>query len=158
MKKQKFKVTFEKHADLNSGYFVVPFSVPEIFGKKSGVKVKVKINGIEHRGYLMPQGDGTHCMGLKKELREKMKVSYGDKITVEMQEDLEERTIEIPGELKSAFNKNKTAKSFFESLSFTNRKEYVNWIVSSKKEETRRERLLKSIDKLSKGKKNPYDM
>ena len=158
MKKQKFQVVFQKYPKLNSGFFIIPFSVQKVFGKKSGVKVKVKINGIEHRGFLMPQGDGTHCMGLKKELREKMKVSYGDKITVEMQEDLEERTIEIPGELKSAVNKNKSAKSFFESLSFTNRKEYVNWIVSSKRKETRLERLNKTIDKLNKGKKNPYDI
>jgi bifunctional DNA-binding transcriptional regulator/antitoxin component of YhaV-PrlF toxin-antitoxin module len=156
-KKQKFKVTFEKHPDLNSGYFTIPFSVHEVFGKKSGVKVKVKINGIEHRGYLMPQGDGTHCMGFKKELREKMKISYGDKITVEMEEDTEKRIIVVPLELESIFNKNKSAKKYFESLSFTNQNEYIKWINSARRCETRKERINQSIVKLKLGKKNPYD-
>jgi len=50
--------------------------------------------------------------------------------------------------------KNKKAKEFFNSLSFTNRKEYVTWIVSAKREETKQKRLKELINKLVEGKKN----
>jgi Bacteriocin-protection, YdeI or OmpD-Associated len=69
--------------------------------------------------------------------------------------DMEERIVNIPTDLKSAFAKNKDAYIFFETLSFTNRKEYVRWIIDAKREETRKERVVKTISKLEEGKKNP---
>lgn len=71
--------------------------------------------------------------------------------------DVESRTIEAPLELQSLFAKNKKANAFFETLSFTNKKEYVVWINSAKKEETRQARLEATIEKLTVGKKNPSD-
>lgn len=71
--------------------------------------------------------------------------------------DVESRTIEAPLELQNLFAKNKKANAFFETLSFTNKKEYVVWINSAKKEETRQARLEATIEKLTVGKKNPSD-
>ena len=44
---------------------------------------------------------------------------------------------------------------FFESLSFTHRKEYCRWITEAKKEETRQNRLTKAIEMLRNGVKTP---
>ena len=71
--------------------------------------------------------------------------------------NFEERTITAPEELESLFNKNKKAKSFFETLSFTNKKEYIVWITGAKKEETKQARLEATIQKLNTGKRNPSD-
>ena len=84
------------------------------------------------------------------------------KHTIEKEDQLkfintESRVITIPTELEQMFAENTDAKEFFESLSFTNRKEYVIWITGSKKEETRIARLEATIDKLNNGKKNPSD-
>jgi hypothetical protein len=69
--------------------------------------------------------------------------------------DAKTKTVIVPGDLKKAFGKNKKALAFYESLSYTNRKEYVMWIVSAKREETRKERVEKTILKLNSGKLNP---
>lgn len=61
----------------------------------------------------------------------------------------------MPENLQILLIKNKNAATFFNSLAFTNRKEYVEWILSAKKEETKQKRLTESIEKLSAGKKNP---
>jgi hypothetical protein len=71
--------------------------------------------------------------------------------------DVESRTITTPVELQSLFNKNKKANAFFETLSFTNKKEYILWINSAKKEETKMARLEATIEKLVTGKRNPSD-
>jgi hypothetical protein len=71
--------------------------------------------------------------------------------------DVVNRTISLPDDLKKALTANKSAQQFFHSLSFTNRKEYVEWVVSAKREETRMERVKKTIDKLDNGLKNPSD-
>lgn len=71
--------------------------------------------------------------------------------------DVESRKVEAPAELQHLFAKHKKANAFFETLSFTNKKEYVVWINSAKKEETRLARLEATIEKLTIGKKNPSD-
>jgi uncharacterized protein YdeI (YjbR/CyaY-like superfamily) len=38
--------------------------------------------------------------------------------------------------------------SYFESLAFSHRKEYIQWIESAKKEETRTKRIHQAIEKL----------
>ena len=55
-------------------------------------------------------------------------------------------------------NKNKSAATFFNTLSFTNKKEYVEWIVTAKKAETRNERLNETIKRLQLQWKNPRNI
>ena len=71
--------------------------------------------------------------------------------------DLQTRSINLPKDFMLLLEKNKKAKEFFNSLSFTNRKEYVTWIVSAKREETKQKRLKELINKLVEGKKNPSE-
>jgi len=52
------------------------------------------------------------------------------------------------------FNKHKQAAGFFESLAFTHKREYVEWILNAKKAGTRQTRLHTTIEKLTAGKKN----
>ena len=61
----------------------------------------------------------------------------------------------LPEDFSVALQKAIKEEMFFNSLSFTNRKEYLEWIVSAKKEETRAARIKESIERLSKGWKNP---
>ena len=69
--------------------------------------------------------------------------------------DMLKRIVKIPKDLKVKFQKNKKAEDFFKTLSFTHRNEYVVWIETAKKEETRAARTAKTITMLLKGIKNP---
>ena len=71
--------------------------------------------------------------------------------------DFEKRLVVPPVELDKFFTKHKEAQAFFVSLSFTNQKEYVSWIESAKKDETRQRRLETALEKLLAGKKNPTE-
>lgn len=46
------------------------------------------------------------------------------------------------------------ARSFYETLSYTNQKEYIVWIESAKKQETRQKRLALMVEKLTDKKKS----
>jgi len=70
---------------------------------------------------------------------------------------IENRTITTPAELERLFIKNEPAKAFFETLSFTNKKEYITWITGAKREETKLARLEATIDKLTYLKRNPSE-
>ncbi len=73
--------------------------------------------------------------------------------------DHKARTVKAPDDLEKLLQlkKNKKAADFFNKLSFTNKKEYVVWITSAKREETRLNRLQQTMEKLMEGKKNPTE-
>ena len=75
--------------------------------------------------------------------------------TNKSEKKLQPKELILPMDLKQLLLKNKSAKSFFDSLSYTNRKEYVMWVDSAKRDETKRDRLRKTIEKLNAGLKNP---
>ena len=72
--------------------------------------------------------------------------------------DPKTKSVRLPADLVAAFKKNKSGEEFFNSLSFTNKKEYIEWIVTAKREETRNERVDGTIERLGKGWKNPRNI
>ena len=68
------------------------------------------------------------------------------------------KEIIFPKDLASILEKNKKEVIFFNSLSFTNKKEYIEWIVTAKREETKAERIKGTIERLAKGWKNPRNI
>lgn len=71
--------------------------------------------------------------------------------------DIKNRIVMLPSELRSELEHQPESITFFESLSYTNKKEYVTWVMCAKQEKTRRERIAKTVDKLLAGKKNPSE-
>jgi hypothetical protein len=69
--------------------------------------------------------------------------------------DPKTKTVKLPGDFAVALKKNKKQEAFFNTLSFTNKKEYIEWIITAKREETRAERIKGSIERLGKEWKNP---
>jgi hypothetical protein len=68
------------------------------------------------------------------------------------------KEVKLPDDLAFAFKKNKKMAAYFNTLSFTNKKEYIEWIVTAKREETRAERLKGTIERLGKKWKNPRNI
>jgi hypothetical protein len=68
------------------------------------------------------------------------------------------KTIRMPEDLEQAMKKNKIAKTFYENLSFTNKKEYVEWVITAKREETRKERIQGTLERLEKNWNNPRNL
>lgn len=65
------------------------------------------------------------------------------------------KEVHLPADVATVFSKNKRAVAFFDTLSFTNRKEYLEWIVTAKQEKTRNDRIRSTVERLLKGWKNP---
>lgn len=157
MEKQIFEAIIKSHPDYpNAGYVEIPFDVEEVFGKKR-VKVLAHIDGIPYQGSITRMGTPCHILVIIQAIRQEIGKDHGDMVTVELEEDTIPRTVEIPEQLQKAFAEIPDARTFFETLSYTNQKEYVVWITSAKREETRASRLERMIEKLLAGKKNPSE-
>ena len=66
---------------------------------------------------------------------------------------LKPRVFEMPAELKEALAANKEAGAFFESLPPSQKKQFIGWIASAKRPETRQKRLQKAMALLAEGKR-----
>lgn len=69
--------------------------------------------------------------------------------------DVENKIVKLPEDLKQRLQDKPETIMFFESLSYTNKKEYILWILSAKQEKTRRDRIEKTFVLLGAQKKNP---
>ncbi len=129
-----------------------PVDVPEFFGTRARVPIRGTINGYPFRSSLSPCGT-RHMMPVNKILREGAGVQPGDMVDVVMERDEEERTVEAPPALKKELAKNKAARTNWDKLSFTHKKEMALAITGAKQEETRTRRLGKIMQILKTGAK-----
>lgn len=150
-KKQTFTAVIQ-NAGGGGAFVEIPFDVEQAFGAKKP-RVRAMIEGVPYRGLLTRMGGEHHILIILKGIREQIGKTFGDEITITVEPDTEPRVLEIPKDLSRELKKDKDAKAFFDKLSYTHRKEYVNWINEAKKEETRRSRILKTIEMLKKGKR-----
>lgn len=71
--------------------------------------------------------------------------------------DVANKMITLPEDLANELQQNTIAFDFYQNLSYSNRKEYVLWVLTAKQEKTRLDRIAKMIEKLVLGKKNPSE-
>lgn len=134
-----------------------PYDVEKLYGTRGQVKVKVTYDGVPYRGSLAKMGQPCHFLLVRKDIRKQIGKNAGDKVWVTVQRDTEERVVEVPDDLAALFAQNPEAKTRYDKLSYTHRKEYAQWIAEAKRPETRLNRLHKTIEMLLGGKKNPSD-
>jgi len=67
------------------------------------------------------------------------------------------RVVHPPKDLAEVLSEHPEAKALFDRLSFTNKREYVTWIVEAKKSETRTKRVISALEKILLNKKNPSE-
>ena len=150
-KKQTFTAAIQ-NAGGGGAFVEVPFDVEAAFGSKKP-KVRTMIEGVPYRGLLVRMGGPNHMLIILKGIREQIGKTFGDEVRVTVEPDTEPRVIEIPKDLMKELKKDKEAKTFFDKLSYTHQKEYVRWVEEAKKEETRQNRIVKTIEMLKKGKR-----
>lgn len=67
------------------------------------------------------------------------------------------RIIKLPDYLEALLQRIPEAKSFFDILSYTNKKEYLHWLLIAKQQKTKDERQKAFVEKLLNKKKNPSE-
>ena len=131
----------------------IPFGVEEVFGSKARVSVMGTINCFAFRSSVFPTSDGTHFMMVNKSMQQGASVKPGDVVRVALQRDTAPRTLSVPKDLEDALGKHRDARGRFEVMSYSHKKEYLDWIESAKRQETRLRRIEKAVTMLASGKR-----
>lgn len=135
----------------NTGIEVPETSVKEL-GSSKRPAVKVTLNGFTYRSTIAVMG-GKFLIPLSAERREKAKVKGGDKLDIILDLDTEVREVSLHADFKKALDKDKKAKGFFDTLSYSGKKAYAFPIEQAKGDDTRKRRIEKALNDLRAGKK-----
>ncbi len=128
-------------------------AIPEIVQDKKKpfgwVQVKGSIDGVDLKNYkLMPMGNGKLFLPVKAEIRKKIKKKEGDWVKIILFADND--PLDIPTELLLCLKDEPKAYKVFLNFPEGEQKAYINWIYAAKKEETKIERLAKTVERLTK--------
>jgi hypothetical protein len=129
-------------------YVVVPLDVPAVFGR-ARPPVRGTINGSPLRSTIAKYGD-DYFLVINRKVREAAGVAAAETVDVELELDTEPRIVRVPKDLAGALDKE--TRAGFDRMSYTHRREYVEWIEEAKREETRRRRIAKAVELIGEGK------
>ena len=148
MPAKRFTVQLERVQKAET-MFRVPFDLEEAFGR-ARPPVRVTIRG--HTWRTTPGVyDGVGHVVVNRSVKEATGVDAPDRVRVTMELDEEPRTVEVPEDLQAALARDPEASTAFDRLSFTHRREYVEWVEEAKRPETRARRVAATVDRVRTG-------
>jgi bacteriocin resistance YdeI/OmpD-like protein/uncharacterized protein DUF1905 len=131
----------------------LPFDVKAEYGS-ARAKVKATVNGVEIRTTVAVYG-GRSYVGFRREFPDAAGIAIGERVSVRIEPDEGPREVVVPADLASALGKDAAARTAFDALAFTHRKEYAAWVSEAKRPETRVGGVQKTIEMLRAGVRHP---
>ena len=129
--------------------FRVPFDLEEAFGR-ARPPVRVTIGG--HTWRTTPGVyDGVGHIVVNRAVKAATGVDAPDRVRVRMELDTEPRTVSLPADLRAALRQSSEAESTFRKLSYTHRREYVEWVEEAKRPATRERRIAATVERVAAG-------
>ena len=130
--------------DGGGAWVEVPGDVIAALGGGGRIPVLATFDGVAYRGSVASMG-GCMALGILKSIRSQLGKGDGDPVTVTVERDSAERTVEVPADLASALEE-AGLREAFDGLSYSHRREHVNAINDAKKPETRARRITKALE------------
>ncbi|MFC6160575.1 YdeI/OmpD-associated family protein [Kribbella jiaozuonensis] len=141
--------TFEGTILVNDGggaWVEVPGEVVAALGGGGRIPVQATFDGVEYRGSIASMG-GCMALGILKGIRSELGKGDGDAVTVTVERDTAERTVDVPDDLAAALTE-AGLREAFDKLAYSHRREHVQAINDAKKPETRQRRIGKALEML----------
>jgi len=127
----------------------IPEIPPDKHSSFGFLKVRGSIDDYEIKHFnLLPsvKGDDRLFLTVKSEIRKIIKKEAGDYVHIILYPDNE--PLEIPEEFSLCLQEDAEALRFFNSLSESEKNNYVKWIYSAKTDRTKVDRIAKTLDRL----------
>lgn len=114
--------------------------------------VEGTINGHPFQATLEPDGQKGHWLKVSKRMREAAGVGVGDVVPLEIIPVENEPEPRVPADLRKALAAVAKARVLWSAITPVARRDWIQWITSAKRPETRARRIDKACDMLASGK------
>ena len=145
---KRFSVDLQR-VEKTATMFRIPFDLKDAFCR-ARPPVKVTIRG--HTWRTTPGVyDGVGYIVVNRSVKAATGVDAPDRVRVEMEIDTEPRTVRVPADLREALRADDAAWTAFQKLSFSHRREYVEWVGEAKRSDTRARRIAATVERAAEG-------
>ncbi len=134
-------------------FLVLPASASDRLPTRSMTTVDGSINGHAFRATLEPDGEGSHWLKLTRAMREAAEADIGDEVALEITPVAEEPEPRVPPDIRKALSAAPAAKAIWSDITPVARRDWIHWITSGKKAETRAKRIVTACSMLASGKR-----
>ncbi|MEO5722376.1 MAG: YdeI/OmpD-associated family protein [Chthoniobacterales bacterium] len=117
--------------------------------------VEGTINGVAFRATLEPDGQKSHWLKVDRKLSQAADAAAGDIVTLEIAPLEEEPEPTVPVDLRKALAAAPKARVLWSDITPIARRDWIQWIVSAKRPETRTRRVENACSMLAAGKRRP---
>ena len=132
-------------------FLVLPAVASKKLPSRSQVTVDGTLAGHPFQATLDPDGDGGHWFKVDAALCVAAGIAEGDKLDLVITPVDKEPEPTVPADLKKALAGNPAAKATWDDITPVARRDWIAWITSGKKAETRVKRIEVACDKLACG-------
>ncbi len=115
--------------------------------------VEGTINGYSFRATLEPDGQKSHWLKVTKKVREAAAADVGDVVTLEIMSAGEKAEPRVPADLRKALTAAPQARALWSDITPIARRDWIHWITSAKRPETRARRINNACEMLAAGKR-----
>ncbi|MEA9656168.1 YdeI/OmpD-associated family protein [Xanthomonas campestris pv. raphani] len=120
---------------------------------RSMVSVRGRLAGHPLQATLQPDGQGGHWLKLDAALQRAAGVAAGDTVTLEIAPAEVEPEPVVPDDLHAALAAHPAAQATWNDITAVARRDWIFWVTSGKKAETRSKRIATACDMLGSGKR-----
>ena len=132
-------------------FLVLPTAASAKLPTRSMVTVDGTLDGAPFQATLEPEGEGSHWLKVEKELRDDAGTDAGATVELEVAPVDKEPEPKVPADLRKALADNPGAMATWKDITAVARRDWIHWITSGKKAETRVKRIDVACDKLACG-------
>ncbi len=155
--KIRFKANLLRPATTAKGgswsFVVLPKNASTKLPTRGMTTVEGTINGHSFRATLEPDGQKSHWLKVTRKMREAAGADVGDVVTFEIMSAGEEPEPTVPADLRKALAAAPQARALWSDITSIARRDWIHWITSAKRPETRVRRINNACEMLAAGKR-----
>lgn len=127
----------------------VPFDIAKAWPVRKGRRVRGDVNGFPFRTSLFPDPRGSgQVLLVNKKMQAGAGARQGDRVTIRLEPDLEEREATIPPELAREIKSEPGLRKWLEAMSPSSRREIGKWVTEPKSAASRQARARQMAERL----------
>ncbi len=134
-------------------FLVLPARASAKLPARGMVTVEGTLAGAAFQATLEPDGAGSHWLKIDRALREAAGVEAGDTVALEIAPVAEEPEPDVPPDVRKALAAHPAALATWRDITALARRDWLHWITSGKRAETRVTRIASACDMLASGKR-----
>ena len=134
-------------------FLVLPGAASARLPTRAMTTVEGTLGNAPFKATLEPDGKGSHWLKVPRALREAAGVEPGDTVALGIAPSDKQLEPAVPADLRKALAANPAARATWDATTTVARRDWVAWMTSGKKAETRGKRLAGAMDMLEHGKK-----